>query len=515
MLSSLLSCISWCFLVVLLASSVYGGQDDIDGQPFRAYKQGSFLERRDAEGCYALFSKLPYSQDFSQQETWRESCGISPKQFLMMESVDKFMALLPHRRADTNDLLDIFDWLKDVHVAKDTRQETSISMDLTDEALQDCMDRLSKSDSATNPRVQAALNTLQQCRDNKLGRCSTTVFGLRVETPMVEAQSTYKAVWKLDSLASARILSLLSGDLAGSVLVLNMADSFQPGGGVEWGWTTQEETLCVRSDLWIALLRAQRAGAYPLHRDVVVRPSVFCENYYGHHEALESFCQVALADYEDIKDKCKQSSFRSPNTMLFPDFVGLYSKDVRVLKDFINYSYVPLATPFSVNMVSLPALDIGHMVLKYGMDPAGRGLRRWFSQLEYVLSTMERVRAILQAAVINKDQHLVLGAFGCGAFNNDARFISAVFHHYLGQPEFSRAFKSVIFSILVNNDRDAYNFNEFSKNFKDFTPKKYWPALISFHAEHCRTRQSNDPVDANDAVTAEISRILANINDTT
>ena len=60
----------------------------------------------------------------------------------------------------------------------------------------------------------------------------------------------------------------------------------------------------------------------------------------------------------------------------------------------------------------------------------------------------ERIRAVLCAAQTSGHPHLVLGAFGCGAFGNPAGPVAAVFREELASPCFRGAFARVVFAVL-------------------------------------------------------------------
>jgi uncharacterized protein (TIGR02452 family) len=45
------------------------------------------------------------------------------------------------------------------------------------------------------------------------------------------------------------------------------------------------------------------------------------------------------------------------------------------------------------------------------------------------------------------DNDLILGAFGCGSFQNDPQLVAGVFKDVLQSTEFATAFKNIYFSI--------------------------------------------------------------------
>lgn len=75
--------------------------------------------------------------------------------------------------------------------------------------------------------------------------------------------------------------------------------------------------------------------------------------------------------------------------------------------------------------------------------------------------TREKLRTLLWVARQNKHEGLVLGAFGCGAFNNKPEKICAIFKDLL-ENEFEGAFKYVLFAII----KSERNLQAFEKDFK-------------------------------------------------
>lgn len=74
----------------------------------------------------------------------------------------------------------------------------------------------------------------------------------------------------------------------------------------------------------------------------------------------------------------------------------------------------------------------------------------------------ERIRFILNIAADNKVDNLILGAFGCGVFNQDATEVAQIFLSYLMTTR--KLFNTVIFAIPKSNNDD--NYNKFMKAFK-------------------------------------------------
>lgn len=195
--------------------------------------------------------------------------------------------------------------------------------------------------------------------------------------------------------------------------VLNMASYVKPGGGVMNGSRAQEESLFRRTNLCASL---------------------YCFSSYGKHlgwELLENAYPI-----EGIND-------------------AIYTNGVTVFKNAESNGCQPLSEPYMINVVSVAAIknpklnrDGGLMEVPYKM-------------------MYGKIRTILNVAIENRQEYLVLSAFGCGAYHNPPSDIAAIFHNLLSQEPYSHAFKHIVFAII--DDRNAKgigNFAIFEQTFK-------------------------------------------------
>ena len=103
-------------------------------------------------------------------------------------------------------------------------------------------------------------------------------------------------------------------------------------------------------------------------------------------------------------------------------------------------------------------------MLKYGMEG--------MNQSEYEAMVYQRIAGMLKVAAYLGYKHLVLGAFGCGAFRNDARVVSDLFYKALKEFDFDGMrekdmFRRIDFAVM-DHSADQYNFKEFARNFAHF-----------------------------------------------
>ena len=127
----------------------------------------------------------------------------------------------------------------------------------------------------------------------------------------------------------------------------------------------------------------------------------------------------------------------------------IYSPCVRITHD-ANGAILPQpSTPVAV--ISSAAQDLRDWMAHY-RGPYNEAL------------TTQKLRSILWAAASQGHSSLVLGAYGCGAFRNDAATIAALFHKLL-TTEFKDRFRVVLFAIIKSDKSLA----AFSKLFPMFS----------------------------------------------
>ena len=74
-----------------------------------------------------------------------------------------------------------------------------------------------------------------------------------------------------------------------------------------------------------------------------------------------------------------------------------------------------------------------------------------------------RIKRILDVASVEKVQALILGAFGCGAFNNPPEIVADVFADMIRNYDF----ETVEFAVFCY--KETTNFDVFERRFKDLT----------------------------------------------
>ena len=212
------------------------------------------------------------------------------------------------------------------------------------------------------------------------------------------------------SLARKRISLLSEVDMrkGKTILVLNLANPLHPGGGVRRGAKAQEEDLCRKSSL---LLSLESRDARP---------------YYEYNRALNTY-------------------MGSDAVMIHPQVEIIRDEKDVLLEDSVIVAVMTCAAPMLWN----------------GMEG--------MSEKQYEDLMLGRITGMLKVAAYLGYEHLVLGAFGCGAFRNDAKIVSDLFYKVLRRFDYGgmkekNMFRRIDFAV-PDHTADQYNFKEFSRNF--------------------------------------------------
>ena len=195
------------------------------------------------------------------------------------------------------------------------------------------------------------------------------------------------------------------------VLVLNLANPVHPGGGVRKGATAQEEDLCRKSSL---LLSVEGEAAAP---------------YYAYNRKLDTF-------------------MGSDAVIIHPQVEIIRDENGKLLEDSVVVAVLTCAAP----------------MVKRGLEG--------MTEEQYEAMLLQRITGMLKAAAYCGYEHLILGAFGCGAFGNDAHIVSGLFFRALHEFDYdgmkeNDVFRSIDFAVLDTTE-SQYNYREFWRNFHDF-----------------------------------------------
>lgn len=192
------------------------------------------------------------------------------------------------------------------------------------------------------------------------------------------------------------------------VLVLNLANPVNPGGGVRNGARAQEEDLCRKSSLLLSL------------------ESETAQKYYRYNQSLHTY-------------------MGSDALMITPQVEIIKDENGELLDETVVVSVLTCAAP----MVS-------------------RG-KEGMSEAEYEEMFYNRIMGMFKCVAYLGYKNLILGAWGCGAFGNDAHIVSDLFYKALKEINYNNRgekdlFQHIDFAVLDRTEIQ-YNFKEFYRNF--------------------------------------------------
>ncbi len=194
----------------------------------------------------------------------------------------------------------------------------------------------------------------------------------------------------------------------GKTIVLNFANAYNPGGGFLHGAIAQEEMLCQCSTLYKSLTSGPALKVYDYNR--------------AHR-----------------RPDCSDYIIVSPHVAVFRD---------------VDHSL--LDEPFYTSVLTSAV-------------PNRIGEERLLSDQEIEKIFDRKIENLLALSADSGYETIVLGAWGCGAFANDARDVSQYFYKKLVTEKYECFFRRVIFSIYVNpRFRNLYPYNAFRVVFGDF-----------------------------------------------
>lgn len=197
--------------------------------------------------------------------------------------------------------------------------------------------------------------------------------------------------------------------------LLNMASRFKPGGGVLNGAASQEEDIFRRTTL-----------SYSLYHFI---------------------------NFERYNFPYKYTS-KVPVYPIKGDKSAIWSPGVEIYRKSSKGYYDHMSTPGITNVISVPGIKNPELTEdgKFKENHA----KMW----------RNKIRTVLRLALINEKYKLVLGAWGCGAYNNPPRLIAELFKEILAEPEFENKFEEICFAILEDsNSPKGGNYSPFAEVF--------------------------------------------------
>ena len=212
-----------------------------------------------------------------------------------------------------------------------------------------------------------------------------------------------------------RSFEAASGYKEYSVCVHNFASASNPGGGVVNGASAQEECLCRCSNLYFCLNTPE-----------------MWDGFYSPHRAAKN-----PIHNDDIIYTPKVSVFKSDTS----------TPKLMKTEDWFDVNVISCAAP---NLRERP----GNV---YNPGDGDKAVK--ITEKELLELHEKRLRRILDVALAEGNEVVILGAFGCGAFANNPRIVARAAKNVV--EEYRYAFKIIEFAVYCN-PRDDENYRVFS-----------------------------------------------------
>lgn len=200
------------------------------------------------------------------------------------------------------------------------------------------------------------------------------------------------------------------------IAVHNFASATNPGGGVVKGSNAQEECLCRCSGLYFCLNTPEMwNGFYTPHRNA--------------HDPVHN---------DDI---------------IYTPEIIVFKTDERVPKLMEEKDW------YSVNVITCAAPNL--RIYPGNSYNTGDGNKKAvMNDRDLLVLHEKRFRRILNIAVVEGNDTIILGAFGCGAFENKPEVVARASRNVIG--EYLYAFKTIEYAIYCN-PRDERNYETFER----------------------------------------------------
>lgn len=198
------------------------------------------------------------------------------------------------------------------------------------------------------------------------------------------------------------------------IAVMNFANAFHAGGGVTRGASAQEECLCRCSTLYPLLYRRSLR-----------------DSYYKHHHDL--------------------NTSKASDSLIYTEGVVICKTDDEHPKRMVQDDWV------KVDVITIAAPDLR---TKSNMYAAIVGNGSFMNNAELFGYHVKHAIHMFTVAASKGADILVLGAFGCGAFQNDPSVVARAYKVAL--EEFPKVFDKIEFAVYCS-PRDQRNYEEFHK----------------------------------------------------
>ena len=268
------------------------------------------------------------------------------------------------------------------------------------EVFQDTLDWIEK-----DPDLSASVRTAKK---------NTTVF-YEDDYPAFDTSGTKAMSVTVSMDRSYHAAMRLSRENPGAkIAVMNFANAFKAGGGVERGAGAQEESLCRTSTLYPLLYR-----------------KYLYDTFYKHHRDM--------------------NTPKASDSLVYTEGVIICKTDTGLPQRMPKEDWV------TVDVITVAAPDLRR---KSNMHAALVAGGTYMNDAELFGYHVKRAIHILTCAAAKKADILVLGAFGCGAFENNPEVVARAYRTAL--QVFPKVFSRIEFAVYCS-PKDTTNYDVFSQ----------------------------------------------------
>lgn len=318
----------------------------------------------------------------------------------------------------------------------------------------------------TAPRPQAKSYTNRTCditdRSDVISTKNASGISHKINTHISKFNATVYLTNAntLDSLHQALQRSSTPPDYS-QACVVNFANPTLPGGYSWWGQPSQEQSLCVTTNLLPKLCQDSNKSSY----------------YATNLRCLDTARDMG------VLNKSRRITTFEGNIIEHPDYqvytTCIFTPDVHQLKNATSprlNEFLPKDQQVSMNVLTIAAPSIDNTCASRLATLLDSDKTEY---VNYLNLCKQQWRCILHTAHTKGMQHIVLGALGCGQFHGNSFVVSKALCEVLktegpsSTTPWGNCFATVSIPIFTQNPQSDYNYKAFKATLDQFFPHQY------------------------------------------
>jgi hypothetical protein len=256
--------------------------------------------------------------------------------------------------------------------------------------------------------------------------------------------------------------------------ILNMANSVFVGGGFLSGMGAQEENMWTRTTCGHYILeeldKHERSGIYLDESTKTFQYKKPMSDLINAHIDMTSEELTTLSALRGMKIDCAKKVYLNPNQpricfrglevaarrmASFDEGMGI--ENYPLLDTDHSFLFLKPDDVFLFYELRAAAPELGHLALKAEDDMSAEYWTTYRTEIK------QRIDAQLDTCILHGISHVILGAFGCGAFKNHPVEVANIYRQSI--LERANHFQHIVFAIY--DQRNDLNFNLFKQELHD------------------------------------------------